>query len=137
MDFLGMGPMEILLVLIIGFLFLGPERLPTMAAKAGEWYRKLTKAASGLAKSITEEVSAEGKATSDVTKSLTSVAKEISDETKAATEATKSIVREISAEAKYTPDSTKPTTEKTPTETKPAEAEKTSPASTAGNTSDK
>jgi len=61
MDFMGMGPFEILLVLIIAFLFFGPEKLPGMAAKAGEWYRKLTKTTSELSKSITEEVSAETK----------------------------------------------------------------------------
>lgn len=82
MDFLGLGPFEILLVLIIGFLFLGPEKLPVMAARAGEWYRKLTKATSNLAKSLTEEVSAEAKATSDLTKSITDVTKEISAEAK-------------------------------------------------------
>jgi len=61
MDFLGMGPFEILLVLILGFLLLGPERLPGMAAKAGELYRKFTRATVNLSKSITEEVSAETK----------------------------------------------------------------------------
>ncbi len=100
MDFLGMGPFEILLVLIIGFLFLGPEKLPAMAAKAGELYRKFTRATANLTKSITEEVSAEVKATSDLTKSITSVAKEISAEAKAASDLTSSIVEETSTKTK-------------------------------------
>ena len=102
MDFMGMGPLEILLVLIVGFLFLGPEKLPDMAAKAGDLYRKLTKATSNLAKSLTEEVSAEVKAASDLTKSLTDVTKEITGEVKAASDLTKSLGQEISTEIKET-----------------------------------
>ena len=102
MDFMGMGPFEILLALIIGFLFLGPEKLPAMAAKTGEWYRKLTKATSNLAKSLTEEISSETKAASDVTKSVTDVASEIADEVKAASDLTNSLGKEISAEIKET-----------------------------------
>ena len=102
MDFMGMGPFEILLALLIGFLFLGPEKLPGMAAKTGEWYRKLTKATSNLTKSLTEEISAEAKAASDLTKSVTDVTKEISAEVKTASDLTNSLVQEISTEIEGT-----------------------------------
>jgi sec-independent protein translocase protein TatB len=62
MDFLGMGPLEILLILILGFLFLGPEKLPQMARKAGELYRKFKKASFDLTRTITEDMSEEKKA---------------------------------------------------------------------------
>lgn len=61
MSFLGMGPLEILLILILGFLFFGPEKLPQMAAKAGKLYRNFRKATFDLSKSITSEVDSEGK----------------------------------------------------------------------------
>lgn len=112
MDFMGMGPLEILLVLIVGLLVLGPEKLPAMAAKAGELYRKLTKVTSTLSKSITEEISAETKATSDLTKSIT---EEISAGARAISELGKSITQEIPAKTK-----TKET-EKTPPATAPDE----------------
>ncbi|MBM3148903.1 MAG: hypothetical protein FJ008_06710 [Chloroflexi bacterium] len=83
MDFLGLGPLEILLVLILGFLFIGPDKLPGIAAKAGELYRKFRKATFDLTKSITEEVSAEAN----------SISKDISAETK-------SIVQEVTADIK-------------------------------------
>ena len=102
MDFMGMGPFEILLALLIGFLFLGPEKLPGIAAKAGEMYRKFTKATSNLAKSLTEEISAEAKATSDLTKSVTDVTKEITGEVKAASDLTNSLGQELSTEIKKT-----------------------------------
>jgi len=82
-DFLGLGPLEILLVLILGFLFIGPDKLPGIAAKAGELYRKFRKATFDLTKSITEEVSAEAN----------SISKDISAETK-------SIVQEVTADIK-------------------------------------
>ncbi|MBM3150116.1 MAG: twin-arginine translocase TatA/TatE family subunit [Chloroflexi bacterium] len=85
MDFLGLGPLEILLVLILGFLFIGPDKLPGIAAKAGELYRKFKKATFDLTKSITEEVSAEAK----------SISKEVSAETK-------SVVQEVTADIKPT-----------------------------------
>jgi sec-independent protein translocase protein TatB len=102
MDFMGMGPFEILLVLIIGFLFLGPEKLPGMAAKVGELYRDLTKATSNLTKSLTEEVSAEAKAASDMAKSVTEATREITDEVKTASELIKSPGQAISTEIKKT-----------------------------------
>jgi len=93
-DFLGLGPLEILLVLILGFLFLGPEKLPGIAAKAGELYRKFTKATFDLTKSITEEVSKETKSISaEVSAGTKSISTEVSAETK-------SIVQEVTADIK-------------------------------------
>jgi len=65
MDFMGIGPFELLLVLIIGFLLLGPEKLPEMAAKAGRLYRNLKRATFDLSKTITEDVSSEKKTISE------------------------------------------------------------------------
>ena len=51
-----MGPLEILLILVLGFLFFGPEQLPKMAAKAGRLYRNFRKASFDLSKSISNEI---------------------------------------------------------------------------------
>ncbi len=59
MDFMGIGPLELLLILLLAFLFFGPEKLPGMAAKAGRWYRNFRKATFDLSKSFSEELSAE------------------------------------------------------------------------------
>ena len=59
MDFMGIGPLEILVILILGFLFLGPEKLPQVVAKAGRIYRNFKKATFDLSKSITEEIPTE------------------------------------------------------------------------------
>jgi len=95
-DFLGLGPLEILLVLILGFLFIGPDKLPGIAAKAGELYRKFRKATFDLTKSITEEVSAETKSLSkEISAEARTLSKEVSAETK-------SIVQEVTADIKPT-----------------------------------
>src|SRR4030042_1936707 len=61
MDFMGIGPFELILILILGFLFFGPEKLPGMAAKAGKLYRNFRKATFDMTKSISEELSVEEK----------------------------------------------------------------------------
>jgi sec-independent protein translocase protein TatB len=78
---MGLGPLEIILVLVLGFIFLGPEKLPGMAAKAGEWYRKFQKATFDLTKSVTEEVAKETKSIQEETKQLTEKTKQLKDET--------------------------------------------------------
>lgn len=75
MDFLGIGPLELLVVLIIALIVVGPERLPQIAQSIGktvrdlramsqgftaEWERELTQASGveaggkGLRQTVTE-----------------------------------------------------------------------------------
>lgn len=61
MDFFNIGPFELILVLILGFLFFGPDKLPGMAAKAGKLYRDFRKATFDMSKTISEEISRETK----------------------------------------------------------------------------
>jgi sec-independent protein translocase protein TatB len=89
MDFMGLGPLEILLVLILGFIFLGPENLPGMAAKAGEWYRKFQKATFDLSKSVSEEIAKETKPIKEESKQLIEEKRQLTDETKQLMEDTK------------------------------------------------
>ncbi len=77
MDFMGIGPLEVLLVLIIGFLLLGPDKLPGMAAKAGQLYRNFKKATFDLTKTISEDVSSEKKTISE---DLSSISKAITED---------------------------------------------------------
>ena len=77
MDFMGIGPFELLLVLIIGFLLLGPDKLPEMAAKAGRLYRNLKRATSDLTKTVTEDLSAEK---STLSEDLSNIRKTIIDD---------------------------------------------------------
>ena len=88
MDFMGIGPLEVLLVLVIGFLLLGPDKLPGMAAKAGQLYRNFKKATFDLTKTISEDVSSEKKTISEdvssisktITEDLSSISKTITED---------------------------------------------------------
>src|SRR5205085_11597319 len=51
MNFFGMGPLELLVVLVLALVFLGPEKLPEMAAQLGKVVRDLRR--------ISNELSAE------------------------------------------------------------------------------
>jgi len=76
MNFLGIGPLEIAIILILAFLFFGPEKLPGMAAKAGKLYRNFRKATFDLSKTITDEVSTE----KDIRDDLSSIGRTLSED---------------------------------------------------------
>ena len=55
MNFLGMGPLEILVVLFIAFVVLGPERMADMGKKAGRLVGDLRRMNSGLRETLNIE----------------------------------------------------------------------------------
>ncbi len=59
MDFFGIGPMEILLILIVALIIFGPGRLPEIARVMGKTMRTLRKATFDLTAQVTKEM--EGK----------------------------------------------------------------------------
>lgn len=75
MDFMGIGFLELLLILVLSVIFIGPDKLPEIAAKAGQLFRSFKKATFDLSKSITEELQ-----TKDIKDTLT---QEIDTEAKA------------------------------------------------------
>lgn len=56
MEFLGMGPMEILVVLIVGLIAVGPGKLPEFARNLSKGIRALRKATKDLTKEFTDEL---------------------------------------------------------------------------------
>lgn len=48
MNFLGMGPMEVFIVLLVAFIFLGPERMVDAAKMLGKATRELSRMAAEL-----------------------------------------------------------------------------------------
>jgi len=56
MDFFGIGPAEILLVLIIALIIWGPKRLPEIARTMGRIMRTLKKASFDLTSQVTREL---------------------------------------------------------------------------------
>ena len=59
MDFFGIGPMEILLILLIALIIFGPGKLPEIGRTIGRATRTLKKATFDLTTQVTKEL--EGK----------------------------------------------------------------------------
>lgn len=59
MDFFGIGPLEILVILIVALIIFGPGRLPEIGRTVGKAMRTLRKASFDLSTQLTKEI--EGK----------------------------------------------------------------------------
>ncbi len=55
MEFFGMGPLEILLILIVGLIALGPGRLPQLARNLGKGITAFKKATMDLTAEVSKE----------------------------------------------------------------------------------
>jgi TatA/E family protein of Tat protein translocase len=114
MDFFGIGAPELVLILLIFFIFLGPSKLPEIAGMMGKAMRKIKQASAEMNKNL-QEMSDEIKETSketqstvsgdkglfeelqDVSKELGDAAKDISDSTRIPSGLNKDL-REVSKE---------------------------------------
>ena len=56
MDFLGIGPLELIVVLIIAFIVVGPERLPELARSVGKTMRDVRALSQGLTNEWQREI---------------------------------------------------------------------------------
>ncbi len=59
MNFLGLGPMEILLILIVALIIFGPGRLPEIASGLGKAIREFRRMSSELTRDWTKEIAQE------------------------------------------------------------------------------
>lgn len=72
MDFLGVGPMEILVIVIIILIVFGPNRLPEMARTIGKAMKDVKNATSDLGKSLSSELEEEERRVKQEIKNVTS-----------------------------------------------------------------
>jgi sec-independent protein translocase protein TatA len=114
MDFFGIGAPELVLILLIFFIFFGPTKLPEIAGMMGKAMRKIKQASAEMNKNL-QEMSDEIKETTketqsgvsgdkgllkelqDVSKELGDAAKDISDSTRVTSGISKDL-REVSKE---------------------------------------
>ncbi len=59
MDLFGIGPLEILVILIVALIIFGPEKLPEISRTIGKTVRGFRKAASDLTAQVTREIEGE------------------------------------------------------------------------------
>ena len=58
MDFLGIGPWEILLILVLALILMGPGRIQEVARTLGKTLRAIKKASADLTTAVTKELEA-------------------------------------------------------------------------------
>lgn len=56
MDFLGLGLMEVLFILVIALILFSPAKLPEIGAALGKGLRQLQKASSELTRSLSQDL---------------------------------------------------------------------------------
>lgn len=80
MDILGIGPMELILILIVALMVFGPDRLPQIGAKLGRTMRDMRKAT----RAISTEINATRDAIMTEAKPITDPLHEVADAAKSA-----------------------------------------------------
>jgi sec-independent protein translocase protein TatB len=95
MSFFGVGPLELLVVLVVALIFVGPERLPRLAADIARTIKEIRKYTGALAAEFQEVVKDVEKETAGEASVWKEVTEGIGGATKQVTEA----VREVRKEA--------------------------------------
>jgi sec-independent protein translocase protein TatA len=59
MDFLGIGPLELVLIILIAFLIFGPGKLPEIARGMGKTVREFRRYSSAMTRDLRDEIEKE------------------------------------------------------------------------------
>ncbi len=78
MDILGIGPMELILILIVALMVFGPDRLPTIGSKLGRAMRDMRRAT----RAISEEISSTRAAIENPARELAEPFQDVADAAK-------------------------------------------------------
>lgn len=100
-DFFGLGFGEVVLIIVIALIVLGPEKVPEIARGLGRMVRTFRQAASGFTSTITKELDEARKTTSELAKDVT---KEMVDASKATSDIAKDVATELVDASKATSD---------------------------------
>ena len=99
MNVLGVGPMELIVILVVALVFVGPERLPKLAADIARTIREIRKYTGSLAAEFNEVIQDFEKDTAGEKSAWKEIQTGITGATQSVTEA----VRDIRAEVQGTP----------------------------------
>ena len=99
MEFLGVGPAELIVILVVALIFVGPERLPKLAADIARTIREIRKYTGSLAAEFNEVIQDFEKDTAGEKSAWKEIGEGLTDAAKSVTGA----VRDARAEAQGTP----------------------------------
>lgn len=95
MNVFGVGPAELIVILIVALVFVGPERLPRMAADLARTIREIRKYTNSLASEFNEVVAEFEKETEAERGEWKEIGQGLSDATKELTTATQSVTHTL------------------------------------------
>jgi sec-independent protein translocase protein TatA len=96
MDFFGMGPTELLLVLLVAMIFLGPGKIAELATKLGKAVNSFRKASSEFTTTVNKEMEQFKKASSEITTTVNKEMEQLNIDTRKPTANPPLAVREDS-----------------------------------------
>lgn len=89
MEFLGIGPAELILILVVALIFVGPERLPRLAADIARTIREVRKYTGSIAAEFTEVLEEFEKDTAEDRSQWKEIGQGLTDATKSVADALK------------------------------------------------
>lgn len=117
MEFLGVGPAELIVILVVALVFVGPERLPKLAADIARTIREIRKYTGSLAAEFNEVIQDFEKDTAGEKSAWKEIGEGLTGAAKSVTEA----VRDARSEAQGTPSAGAPAEAVPGTEPPPGE----------------
>jgi sec-independent protein translocase protein TatA len=118
MDFLGIGLPEIILVLLIAAIVVGPKRLPEVAVQLARLIRQLR----GYATDVTSQMRSE---LDELTREYEQVRKDLQEFRESATKEVRSVINEVDRAAREAPAIIESSAEEKPQKRLPPPREKT------------
>jgi sec-independent protein translocase protein TatB len=95
MNFLGVGPLELVVILVVALVFVGPERLPKLAADIARTIREIRKYTGSLAAEFNEVIQEFEKDTAGERSSWKDIEAGITGATKSVTDAVRDVKAEV------------------------------------------
>jgi sec-independent protein translocase protein TatB len=99
MNFIGIGPAELIVILVVALIFVGPERLPRLAADLARTIREIRKYTSSIAAEFTEVIQEFENETAGDRSQWKEIGEGLTDATRSVTEA----IRGARADAEAAP----------------------------------
>ncbi len=77
MEFMGIGPLELLLILVIALIVFGPNRLPEIAAQLGKFVRNVKQVSFELTRELNKELESSKKDVAEAAGEVKEVARSV------------------------------------------------------------
>jgi len=99
MNFIGIGPQELIVILIVALIFVGPQRLPKLAADLARMLREVRQYTGGIAAEFNEAIKEFEKDTEPERTQWKEIGQGLGDASKAADDVARSVEADVQSAA--------------------------------------